>query len=179
MQVKTEGIPSTLEPRWKTATHGIDSRLPVFDVRPPCGRVPRWRALSPSSSTLAGMFALIAGSCGAPWDYELWPLTQMRTHEIGVRMALAPRASTSCFETCAVAGIVAMVHCRMALGLAFAPGLTRFIARSPCTESGATTIPSSPSFLRRHALRSAMSLLHSYFRYIERCANPVTAIREL
>jgi ABC-type antimicrobial peptide transport system permease subunit len=100
--------------------------------------------------------------------------TQMRTHEIGLRVALgASRRDVLRLVLLQGVGLTGM---GLALGLAFALGLTRVIARllygiganDPATMVSVVT------------LLGAMSLLACYFparRAMLR--NPVTAIREL
>ena len=57
VQVKTEGNPVDLEPMVENAIHGIDSRLPVFDVRSMRESTQMASTFAVLESTLAGMFA--------------------------------------------------------------------------------------------------------------------------
>jgi ABC-type antimicrobial peptide transport system permease subunit len=126
-------------------------------------------------STLAGMFALIGLVLAVTGIYGVVAYrTQMRTHEIGVRMALG--ASRVDVLRLVVSQGVWLTGVGLALGLAFALGLTRVIARllygiganDPVTVASVVT------------LLGAMSLLACYFpahRAMRR--NPLKAIREL
>ena len=89
VQVKTEGNPVDLEPVVENAIHQIDSRLPVFDVRSMRESTQMASTFAVIESALAGMFALIGLVLAVTGIYGVVAYrTQMRTHEIGVRMAL-------------------------------------------------------------------------------------------
>src|SRR6185436_15335656 len=113
-------------------------------------------------SALAGMFALIGLVLAVTGIYGVVAYrTQMRTHEIGLRVAL---------------GASRVDVLRLALGLAFGLGLTRFIARL-LYGIGANDPVTVVSVIM---LLGTMSLVACYLpahRAIRR--NPVTAIREL
>ena len=59
VQVKTERNPADLAPAVENAIHEIDSRLPVFDVRPMRESTQMASSFAVIQSALAGMFALI------------------------------------------------------------------------------------------------------------------------
>jgi predicted permease len=175
VQVETEGNPADLAPAVENAIHEIDTRLPVFDVRPMRESTQSASSLAVIESALAGMFALIGLVLAATGIYGVVAYrTQMRTHEIGIRMALgASRVDVLRLVLLQGWWLTAI---GLALGLAFALGLTRFIARllygiganDPVTVVSVVT------------LLGAMSLLACYLpahRAMRR--NPVTAIREL
>jgi predicted permease len=175
VQVKTEGNPVDLEPAVEQAIHGIDARLPVFDVRSMRESTQMASTFAVLQSTLAGMFALIGLVLAVTGIYGVVAYrTQMRTHEIGVRMALGA-SRVDVLRLVLLQGLW-LTGIGLALGLAFALGLTRLIARllygiganDPVTMASVIT------------LLGAMSLLACYFparRAMRR--NPVTAIREL
>jgi predicted permease len=175
VQVKTEGNPADLAPAVENAIHEIDTRLPVFDVRPMRESTQMASIFAVIESALAGMFALIGLVLAATGIYGVVAYrTQMRTHEIGVRMALgASRVD--------VIRLVLLQGLRLAgiglvLGLAFALGLTRFIARL-LYGIGANDPVTVVSVVM---LLGVMSLLACYLpahRAMRR--NPMTAIREL
>src|ERR1700746_853721 len=89
VQVKTEGNPLELASAVENAIHEIDTRLPVFDVRPMRESTQMASSFAVIPSTWARMFALIWLVLAVTWIYGVVAYrTQMRTHEIGVRMAL-------------------------------------------------------------------------------------------
>src|SRR5579862_5569760 len=175
VQAKTEGNPVDLAPAVENAIHEIDTRLPVFDVRPMRDSTQLASSFAVIESTLAGMFALIGLVLAVTGIYGVVAYrTQMRTHEIGVRMALGA-SRVDVLRLVLVQGLW-LTGIGLALGLAFALGLTRFIARllygigadDPVTVASVVT------------LLGAMSLVACYLpahRAMRR--NPVTAIREL
>ena len=175
MQVKTEGNPADLAPAVENVIHEIDPRLPVFDVRPMRESTQMASSFAVIQSALAGMFALIGLVLAVTGIYGVVAYrTQMRTHEIGVRMALGA-SRVDVLRLVLLQGVW-LTGIGVALGLAFALGLTRIIARllygiganDPVTVASVVT------------LLGAMSLLACYFpahRAMRR--NPVTAIREL
>jgi len=175
VQVKTEGNPADLAPAVENAIHEIDTRLPVFDVRPMRESTQMASSFAVLESALAGMFALIGLVLAVTGIYGVVAYrTQMRTHEIGVRMALGA-SRVDVLRLVLLQGLW-ITGIGLALGLAFALGLTRVIARL-LYGIGANDPVTMASVI---ALLGAMSLLACYFpahRAMRR--NPVTAIREL
>ncbi len=175
VQVKTEGNPLDLAPAVEQAIHQIDTRLPVFDVRPMRESTQIASSFAVIQSTLAGMFALIALVLAVTGIYGVVAYrTQMRTHEIGVRMALGA-SRVDVLRLVLLQGLW-LTGIGLALGLAFALGLTRLITRL-LYGIGANDPLTMASVVM---LLGAMSLLACYFpahRAMRR--NPVTAIREL
>ena len=175
MQVKTEGNPVDLAPAVENAIHEIDTRLPVFDVRPMRESTQMASSFAVIQSTLAGMFALIGLVLAVTGIYGVVAYrTQMRTHEIGIRMALGA-SRVDVLRLVLLQGLW-LTGIGVALGLAFALGLTRLIARL-LYGIGANDPVTVASVVM---LLGTMSLLACYFpahRAMRR--NPVTAIREL
>jgi predicted permease len=175
VQVKTEGNPADLAPAVQNAIHEIDTRLPVFDVRPMRESTQMARIFAVMESALAGMFALIGLVLAATGIYGVVAYrTQMRTHEIGVRMALGA-SRVDVLRLVLLQGL-RLTGIGLALGLAFALGLTRFIAQL-LYGIGANDPATVVSVVM---LLGAMSLAACYLpahRAMRR--NPVTAIREL
>jgi predicted permease len=175
VQVKTEVNPVELEPAVEQAIHEIDTRLPVFDVRPMRVSTQMASTFAVLESTLAGMFALIGLVLAITGIYGVVAYrTQMRTHEIGVRMALGA-SRVDVLRLVLLQGVW-LTGIGLALGLAFALGLTRLIARL-LYGIGANDPVTVVSVV---LLLGTMSLLACYFparRAMRR--NPVTAIREL
>jgi len=175
VQVKTPGNPADLEPAVEQAIHAIDPRLPVFDVRPLRESTQIASSFAVIQSTLAGMFALIGLVLAITGIYGVVAYrTQLRTHEIGIRMGLgAPRVDV--LRLVLLQGLW-LTGVGLALGLAFALGLTRMIVRL-LYGIGANDPVTVVSVVM---LLGAMSLLACYLpahRAMRR--NPVTAIREL
>ncbi|MGE5053467.1 MAG: FtsX-like permease family protein, partial [Acidobacteriota bacterium] len=175
VQVESEGNPVDLAQAVENTIHQIDTRLPVFDVRSMRESTQMATSFAVIQSTLAGMFALIGLVLAVTGIYGIVAYrTQMRTHEIGVRMALG--ASRVDVLRLVLSQGVWLTGVGLALGLAFALGLTRIIARllygiganDPVTVASVVT------------LLGGMSLVACYLpahRAMRR--NPVTAIREL
>ena len=175
VQVKTEGNPADLAPAVENAIHEIDTRLPVFDVRPMRESTQIASSFAVIESTLAGMFALIGLVLAITGIYGVVAYrTQMRTHEIGIRMALGA-SRVDVLRLVLLQGLW-LTGIGLALGLAFALGLTRVIARL-LYGIGANDPVTVVSVVM---LLGAMSLVACYLpahRAMRR--NPVTAIREL
>ena len=175
VQVETEGNPVDLAPAVENAIHTIDTRLPIFDVRPMRETTQLASSFAVLQSTLAGMFALIGLVLAITGIYGVVAYrTQMRTHEIGVRMALGA-SRVDVLRLVLLQGLW-LTGTGVALGLAFALGLTRLIARL-LYGIGANDPVTVASVVM---LLGTMSLLACYFpahRAMRR--NPVTAIREL
>jgi len=175
VQVETEGNPVDLAPAVENAIHTIDTRLPIFDVRPMRESTQLASSFAVIQSTLAGMFALIGLVLAVTGIYGVVAYrTQMRTHEIGVRMALGA-SRVDVLRLVLLQGLW-LTGIGLALGLAFALGLTRIIVRL-LYGIGANDPVTVASVVM---LLGTMSLLACYFpahRAMRR--NPVTAIREL
>ncbi len=175
VQVKTEGNPLDLAPAVEQAIHGIDSRLPVFDVRSMRESTQLASTFAVIESSLAGMFALIGLVLAITGIYGVVAYrTQLRTHEFGIRMALGA-SRVDVLRLVLVQGLW-LAGTGLALGLAFALGLTRLIARLLYGISGNDPV----TVVSVVMLLGGMSLLACYLpahRAMRR--NPVTAIREL
>jgi len=175
VQVKTEGNPADFAQAVEHAIHEIDTRLPVFDVRPMRESTQLASSFAVIQSTLAGMFALIGLVLAVTGIYGVVAYrTQMRTHEIGVRMALGA-SRLDVLRLVLLQGLW-LTGIGLALGLALALGLTRIIVRL-LYGIGAHDPVTVVSVVM---LLGAMSLLACYLpahRAVRR--NPVTAIREL
>ncbi|HEU5404384.1 MAG TPA: ABC transporter permease, partial [Terriglobales bacterium] len=175
VQVETEGNPLDLAPAVENAIHQVDTRVPVFDVRSMRESTHLSSIFAVIQSTLAGMFALIGLVLAVTGIYGVVAYrTQLRTHEIGLRVALGA-SRLDVLRLVLVQGLW-LTGIGLALGLAFALGLTRVIARL-LYGIGANDPVTMVSVVM---LLGAMSLLACYIparRAMLR--NPVTAIREL
>jgi ABC-type antimicrobial peptide transport system permease subunit len=175
VQVETEGNPADLAPAVENAIHQIDPRLPVFDVRPMRESTQMASSFAVIESTLAGMFAGIGLVLAITGIYGVVAYrTQLRTHEIGVRMALG--ASRVDVLRLVLSQGLWLTGIGLALGLAVALGVTRVLVRL-LYGIGANDPITVVSVV---VLLGAMSLAACYVpahRAMRR--NPVTAIREL
>jgi predicted permease len=175
VQVRTVGNPGDLAPAVEAAIHEINAQLPVFDIRPLRETMQMANIFAVMQSTFAGMFAVIALLLAATGIYGVVAYrTQLRTHEIGVRMALG--ASRANVIRLVVGQGLWLTLTGLALGLLLSSALTRFIAQQLYGVS-----PNDPStVVGVVVLLTAMSLVACWFpaRRAMR-QNPVTAIREL
>jgi ABC-type antimicrobial peptide transport system permease subunit len=175
VQVRTRGNPVSMASALEEAIHEVDRRPPVFDVRSMRETTQIAKIFAVMQSTFAGMFAVIALILAATGIYGVVAYrTELRTHEIGVRMALgASRANV--LKLVLLQGLW-LTLIGLAFGLALSFGLTRFIAgllygvsaNDPVTVLGVVV------------LLGGMSLLACYLpAHRAMRANPVSAIREL
>jgi putative ABC transport system permease protein len=175
VQVRSPGNPVDLIPAVEGAIREIDGQLPVFDVRTMREDTQAASAFAVIQSTFAGMFAVIALVLAATGIYGVVAYrTQLRTHEIGIRVALgASRADV--LKLVLLQGLW-LTLTGLVIGLALSFGLTRFIAgllygisaNDPMTVLGVVV------------LLGAMSLLACYLpAHRAMRADPVASIREL
>jgi predicted permease len=173
-QVKTKGNPADMTPAVEEAIREVDRGMPVFDVRTLRETTQMARIFAVMQSTFAGMFAVIALILAATGVYGVVAYrTQLRTHEIGIRVALgASRADV--LKLVLLQGLW-LTAIGLTLGLALAFGLTRLIADLLYGVSAydAATV------LGVVAVLGGMSLVACYLpaRRAMR-ADPVAAIRE-
>ncbi len=175
MQVKTRGNPADLAPAVERAIHEVDGQVPVFDVRSLRETTQMARIFADMQSTFAGMFAVIALLLAATGIYGVVSYrTQLRTHEIGVRMALG--ASRADVLRLVLSQGLWLTLIGMVSGLALSVGLTRFIAGLLYGVDANDPVTTFAVML----VLFIMSLLACYLpaRRAMR-SNPVTAIREL
>jgi predicted permease len=173
--LRTQGDPVAMVPALEHAIHQVDGQVPVFDVRSLRETTRISNSLPAMESTFAGIFAIIALVLSATGIYGVVAYrTQLRTHEIGIRVALGA-SHADVLELVLLQGFWLTVA-GLALGMAFSVGLTRLIAgllygigaNDPVTVAGVVL------------LLSAMSLVACYVpaRRAMR-ADPVAAIRDL
>ncbi len=174
VQVKTRGNPADMGPAVERAIHEVDGQLPVFDVRTMRETTAMANSFAVIESTFAGIFAVIALLLAATGIYGVVSYrTRLRTHEIGIRVALgASRADVLRLVLAQGLGLTAI---GLVLGLAASLGLTRFIAsmlygvdaNDPVTVAGVMV------------LLGAMALLACYLpAYRAMRADPVASIHE-
>ena len=175
VQVKTRGNPADLAPAVERAIHQVDGRLPVFDVRSLRETTQMASIFAVMESTFAGMFALIALVLAATGIYGVVAYrTQLRTHEIGVRIALGA-SRTNVLRLVLVQGLW-LTLIGLGLGLALSFGLTRFIARLlyGVGANDPLTILSVVFVLGTMSLLACYLPAHRAMR-----ADPMASIREL
>ena len=173
VQVKTRGNPEDIAPAVEQAIHEVDSRLPVFDVRTMRETTQMSSMFAVMQSTFAAMFAMIALILAATSIYGVVAYrTQMRTHEIGIRVALG--ASHGDVLRLVLMQGVQLTVAGLVLGLAFAFGLTRFIAGSlyGISANDPTTLIAVVMLLGAIAMLACYLPAHRAMR-----VNPVSAIR--
>jgi ABC-type antimicrobial peptide transport system permease subunit len=174
VQLRTNGNPVDLVPAVEHAIHEIDSELPVFDVRTMREDTQASWMFAVMQSTFAGMFAVIALVLAVTGIYGVVAYrTQLRTHEIGVRVALG--ASRADVLKLVLRHGMWLTALGLALGLALSFALTRFIAGLlyGISENDATTV------IAVVVLLGMMSFAACFLPALRAMrANPVDAIRE-
>ncbi|WP_109485931.1 ABC transporter permease [Occallatibacter savannae] len=174
LMVQTTGDPDALAPAIEEAIHQVDRQLVTFDVRS-LEETTRASTIFPvMASTFAAIFAIIALVLAATGIYGVISYrTQLRTHEIGIRVALG--ASRADVMRLVLMQGIQLTIAGLALGLALAFGLTRFIASMLYGVS-----PTDPiTALAVVALLAVISVLACYVpAHRAMSINPVSAIRE-
>jgi predicted permease len=174
VQMKTRGNPDDLAPVVERAIHEIDAQVPVFDVRSMPETTQMARIFAVMQSTFAGIFAVIALILAATGIYGVVAYrTELRTHEIGVRVALG--ASRGDVLKLVLGQGLRLTVLGLALGLAFAFGLTRFIGGLLYGVSANDPITVTVVLM----LLGAISIVACYLpAHRATRVNPVAAIRE-
>jgi ABC-type antimicrobial peptide transport system permease subunit len=174
LMIQTTGDPDAIAPAVEEAIHEVDRQLVVFDVRS-LRETTRAAAIFPvMASTFAGIFAIIALVLAATGIYGVISYrTQLRTHEIGIRVALG--ASRADVMRLVLMQGMQLTIVGLALGLALAFGLTRFIA-SMLYGVSPTDLKTTLAVV---GVLAMISMLACYFpAHRAMRINPVSAIRE-
>jgi predicted permease len=172
VQVKTRANPLDKTPAVERAIHEVDGNLLVFDVRSMRENTELATVFAVIQSTLAAMFAVIALILATTGIYGVVAYrTQLRTHEIGVRIALGA-ARSDVMRLVLLQGL-RLIALGLAFGLALAVVLTRFV--EGLLYGVSSTDP--PTILCVVALLGAIGTLACYLpaRRATRI-NPVTAM---
>jgi predicted permease len=126
LQVRTQGDPHTLAQPVEETVHQINSRLPVFDVRPLYETTQMSFTFQRIEALFASVFGLLALVLSTTGIYGVVAYrTQLRTHEIGIRVALG--ASRSDVLRLVIFQGLRLTAAGLILGLAFSVALTRFM----------------------------------------------------
>jgi predicted permease len=174
VQVKTRGNPVNSAPAVENAIREIDARLPVYDVRSIRETTQVANSFAMVQSMFAGVFAVIALIMAVTGIYGVVAYrTQLRTHEIGVRMALgASRADV--LRLVLLQGLWPTIT-GLVLGLALSFGLNRFIANLLYGIGANDPVTVMAVFV----LLGVLAMLACYLpAHRAMRVNPVTAIRE-
>jgi predicted permease len=174
VQVRTKGDPNALAPAVINAIQQIDRSLPVYEVHSLREATQLASIFAVLASTFAGIFAVIALILAATGIYGVVAYrTQLRTHEIGIRVALG--ASRRDVLRLVLMQGIRLTVIGLVLGLALAYGLTHIAAgmlygvsaTDPATAAGVII------------LLGAISVLACYVpAHRATRINPVSAIRE-
>jgi predicted permease len=175
VMIQTDGEPSAMVPVLEDAIRQVNTQLPIFDVRSLRETAQVSSSFAVMESTFAAIFAIIALVLSATGIYGVISYrTQLRTHEIGIRMALgASRADVGRLVLLQGMWLTAL---GLALGLALSFGLTRFIAQLlyGVNENDPVTVAAVALLLAVMALVACWFPAHRAMR-----RDPVAAIREL
>jgi len=124
---RTAVDPATLAQTVKAAIHAVDNTQPVTHVMPVTGYIASSLERQRFSLSLLGVFGGLTLALAAVGVYGVsaYNVTQ-HTHEIGLRIALG--AQPSDIMKLALGGHAKLILAGLAIGLAVAPALTRFLA---------------------------------------------------
>jgi predicted permease len=173
VQIRTARDLGTMASMVEQTIHEIDSRVPVFDVRPMQETTKISNVFATIQSTFASIFALLALILAATGIYGVVAYrTQLRTHEIGVRVALGAgrgdvlKLVLSQGLRLIVSGLVLGVGLSLGLARLFAGLLYGVTAGDPITVISVV------------ALLGAIAVLACYLPALRAMRiNPVNAIR--
>jgi predicted permease len=127
VQVRTHGDPRPIARAVENAIHQVDRRLAVFDARTLRETTQISSAFAIMESAFASIFAVMALVLSAAGIYGVVAYrTQLRTHEIGIRVALGA-GRRDVLRLVLYQGVRMMVL-GLVVGLGLALGLTRFMA---------------------------------------------------
>jgi predicted permease len=174
IQVRTQNDMQSTAALLEQTVRQIDSRMPVFDVRPLRETTQISNVFTIIQSTFATIFALLALVLAATGIYGVVAYrTQLRTHEIGIRVALGA-ARLDVLKLVLFQGL-RLTGIGLLLGLALSAGLTRFFAGMLYGISATDPV----TVLCVVALLGAISALACYLPAFRSARlNPVNAMRE-
>jgi predicted permease len=174
VHLRTKGDPQLMGPAVERIVHETDARLPVFDVRPLQQTAQLANTFVVMETTFAGAFGILALILAASGIYGVVAYrTRLRTHEIGIRVALG--ASRSNVLSLVLRQGLQLTAFGLILGLIVSLLLTRFLrgllynvtAMDPLTVLSVT------------ALLMVIAVAACYLPALKAMRiDPVTAIRE-
>lgn len=172
--LRTQGDPLLLAAPVAQAVHELDANLPVFDVRTLEENIQIASMFEVIETTFAGAFGVLALILAASGIYGVMAYrTQLRTHEIGIRIALG--ASRSTVLKLVLNQGLRLTAVGLFLGLTLSLLLTRFLRGLLFGVS--TTDPLT--VLSVTALLLLVAAVASYLPALRAMRiDPVTAIRE-
>ncbi|MFZ3216849.1 MAG: ABC transporter permease [Candidatus Acidiferrales bacterium] len=154
---RVSGNPLAYTAAVEKAVHQLNANLPVYDESTLLARVQVASAGQRIAGTFVGSFGLLALILAAVGIYGVIAYTtRLRTHEIGVRMALGAQSS-DVFRLVLNNGL-RLLAAGLALGLLLSLALTRFL-RAELAGVGATD---ALTFIAVAILLSAVALLACY-----------------
>jgi predicted permease len=125
--LRTNGDPTMMAPALEDTIHQLNDQFPVFDVRSLRETTEISGFSAVMENTFAGILAIIALVLAATGIYGVVAYrTQLRTHEIGIRVALG--ASRSDVVRLVLYTGLRLAAAGLVLGLLLVLGLTRFMA---------------------------------------------------
>jgi predicted permease len=174
VHLRTKGDPQLIGPAVERIVHETDTRLPDFDVRPLQQTTQLANTFVIMETTFAGAFGILALILAASGIYGVVAYrTRLRTHEIGIRVALgAPRSN--------VLGLVLRQGLQLTgfgliLGLIVSLILTRFLRGLLYNVSAMDPV----TVLSVTALLMVIAVAACYLPALKAMRiDPVTAIRE-
>jgi len=174
VQVRTKGDPNALGPALSNAIQEIDRSLPVYDVQSLRETTQLSAIFAVLASTFAVIFAVIALVLAATGIYGVVAYrTQLRTHEIGIRVALG--ASRADVIRLVLGQGIQLTIMGLVLGLALAYGLTHISAGLLYGVSATDPITAIGVVI----LLGGISVVACYWpAHRATRINPVSAIRE-
>jgi predicted permease len=126
VQVETRGDPEKLARVLESTIQEVDAQVPIFDVRPLRETTRVSLSFAFMETTFATIFAIVALILAATGIYGVVAYrTQLRTHEIGIRVALG--ASRNDILRLVVFQGMRLTTLGLALGLALSLVLTQFL----------------------------------------------------
>jgi predicted permease len=171
--LRTKGDPELRAPAVEQAVHALNSKLPVFDVRTLEQSALVSTMFETIETTFAGTFGILALILAASGIYGVMAYrTQLRTHEIGIRVALG--ASRSNVMTMVLGQGLRLAALGIFLGLAVSLLLTRFLRGLLFGVSAMDPL----TILAVTAILLLIALAATYFPALKAMhTDPVTAIR--